>query len=52
MAALLAPVLALAATAAPKPAAPVGPDAAILSRTQPLRNLVSVEGVRENRLVG
>jgi len=36
----------------PKPAAPVGPDPAILSRTQPLRNLVSVEGVRENPLVG
>ena len=52
MAALLAPVLALAATAVPKPAAPVGPDPAILSRTQPLRNLVSVEGVRENPLVG
>jgi len=50
--ALLAPVLALAATAVPKPAAPVGPDPAILSRTQPLRNLVSVEGVRENPLVG
>jgi flagellar P-ring protein precursor FlgI len=52
MAALLAPVLVLAATAVPKPAAPVGPDPAILSRTQPLRNLVSVEGVRENPLVG
>jgi len=52
MAALLAPVLALAATAVPKPAAPVGPDPAILSRMQPLRNLVSVEGVRENPLVG
>jgi flagellar P-ring protein precursor FlgI len=52
MAALLAPVLALAATAVPKPAAPAGPDPAILSRTQPLRNLVSVEGVRENPLVG
>jgi flagellar P-ring protein precursor FlgI len=52
MAALLAPVLALAATAVPKPAAPVGPDPAMLSHTQPLRNLVSVEGVRENPLVG
>jgi flagellar P-ring protein precursor FlgI len=52
MAALLAPVLALAATAVPKPADPVGPDPAMLSRTQPLRNLVSVEGVRENPLVG
>jgi flagellar P-ring protein precursor FlgI len=52
MAALLAPVLALAATAVPKPAVPVGPDPAILSRMQPLRNLVSVEGVRENPLVG
>ena len=42
-----------AATAVPKSAAaPVGPDPALLSRTQPLRNLVSVEGVRENPLVG
>jgi flagellar P-ring protein precursor FlgI len=47
---VLAP--ALAATAMPKTAAPNAADAAILSRTQPLRNLVSVEGVRENPLVG
>ena len=55
LAALLAlPVLAQAAAAVPKSAsvAPAGPDAAILARTQPLRNLVSVEGVRENPLVG
>jgi flagellar P-ring protein precursor FlgI len=55
LAALLAlPVLAQAAPAVPKSAsvAPAGPDAAILARTQPLRNLVSVEGVRENPLVG
>jgi flagellar P-ring protein precursor FlgI len=42
---------ALAAPAVPKTAA-VGPDVAILARTYPLRNLVSVEGVRENPLVG
>jgi flagellar P-ring protein precursor FlgI len=42
---------ALAAPAVPKTAV-AGPDAAILARTQPLRNLVSVEGVRENPLVG
>ncbi|WP_322403835.1 flagellar basal body P-ring protein FlgI [Massilia luteola] len=55
LAALLAlPVLAQAAPAVPKSAsvAPAGLDAAILARTQPLRNLVSVEGVRENPLVG
>ena len=50
LAALLA-LPALAATAVPKTAA-AGPDPAILARTQPLRNLVSVEGVRENPLVG
>jgi flagellar P-ring protein precursor FlgI len=50
MAALLA-LPALAAPAVPKTASP-GPDVAILARTQPLRNLVSVEGVRENPLVG
>jgi flagellar P-ring protein precursor FlgI len=50
LAALLA-LPALAAPAVPK-AASAGPDAAILARTQPLRNLVSVEGVRENPLVG
>jgi flagellar P-ring protein FlgI len=55
LAALLAlPVLAQAAPAVPKSAsaAPAALDAAILARTQPLRNLVSVEGVRENPLVG
>jgi flagellar P-ring protein FlgI len=55
LAALLAlPVLAQAAPAVPRTAsvAPAGIDAAILARTQPLRNLVSVEGVRENPLVG
>jgi flagellar P-ring protein precursor FlgI len=55
LAALLA-LPALAAPAVPKTAAvgtaAGGPDAAILARTQPLRNLVSVEGVRENPLVG
>ena len=50
MAALLA-LPAFAAPALPKTAA-ASPDAAILARTQPLRNLVSVEGVRENPLVG
>ncbi|MFL6633409.1 MAG: flagellar basal body P-ring protein FlgI [Massilia sp.] len=50
LAALLA-LPALAAPAVPKTAA-VGPDVAILARTHPLRNLVSVEGVRENPLVG
>jgi flagellar P-ring protein precursor FlgI len=50
LAALLA-LPALAAPAVPK-TIPAGPDAAILARTQPLRNLVSVEGVRENPLVG
>jgi flagellar P-ring protein precursor FlgI len=49
--AVLLALPALAAPAVPKTAA-VGPDAAILARTQPLRNLVSVEGVRENPLVG
>jgi flagellar P-ring protein precursor FlgI len=53
LAAALAPVLVLAAPAATRPgAAPAGPDAAIPTRFQPLRNLVSVEGVRENPLVG
>ena len=50
LAALLA-LPALAAPAVPKSVA-AGPDPAILARTQPLRNLVSVEGVRENPLVG
>ena len=50
LAALLA-LPALAAPAVPKTAV-AGPDPAILARTQPLRNLVSVEGVRENPLVG
>jgi flagellar P-ring protein FlgI len=50
MAALLA-LPAFAAPALPKTAA-ASPDAAILARSQPLRNLVSVEGVRENPLVG
>ena len=49
MAALLA-LPAFAAPALPKTAA-ASPDAAILARTQPLRNLVSVEGVRENLLM-
>lgn len=45
---------ALAAPAMPRTAsvARAAPDAALLARTQPLRNLVSVEGVRENPLVG
>jgi flagellar P-ring protein precursor FlgI len=45
---------ALAAPAVPRTASvvPVGPDPAVLARTQPLRNLVSVEGVRDNPLVG
>jgi flagellar P-ring protein precursor FlgI len=47
----LAAVLALPAFAAPAvKTASVSPDAAILARTQPLRNLASVEGVRENPL--
>jgi flagellar P-ring protein precursor FlgI len=50
LAALLA-LPALAAPAVPKTAV-AGPDPGILARTQPLRNLVSVEGVRENPLVG
>ena len=50
---VLAAVLALPALAAPAvKTASVGPDMAILARTQPLRNLASVEGVRENPLVG
>lgn len=51
---LVLPALAQAAPAVPRTAsvAPAGIDAAILARTQPLRNLVSVEGVRENPLVG
>jgi len=40
---------AMAAPAIPKTSAQVEP---VLPRTQPLRNLVSVEGVRENPLVG
>jgi flagellar P-ring protein precursor FlgI len=45
---------ALAAPAVPGTASvvPVGPDPAVLARMQPLRNLVSVEGVRDNPLVG
>jgi flagellar P-ring protein precursor FlgI len=50
---VVAAVLALPALAAPAvKTASVSPDVAILARTQPLRNLASVEGVRENPLVG
>ena len=46
---LSAASVAMAAPAIPKTAAQVEPA---MPRTQPLRNLVSVEGVRENPLVG
>lgn len=46
---LSAASVAMAAPAIPKTSAQVEP---VLPRTQPLRNLVSVEGVRENPLVG
>jgi flagellar P-ring protein precursor FlgI len=44
--------LALPSTAAPAIAKSASLEPAVLTRTQPLRNLVSVEGVRENPLVG
>jgi flagellar P-ring protein precursor FlgI len=52
--ALLAAALALPALAAPAAsvARAASVDAMPLTRTQPLRNLASVEGVRENPLVG
>jgi flagellar P-ring protein precursor FlgI len=52
--ALLAAALALPALAAPAAsvARTASVDAMPLTRTQPLRNLASVEGVRENPLVG
>jgi flagellar P-ring protein FlgI len=53
LAALLSlPALAAPAVSRTASVVPVGPDPAVLARTQPLRNLVSVEGVRENPLVG
>jgi flagellar P-ring protein precursor FlgI len=45
-------VIAHAASAAPAVVKPSAFDSPGLSRTQPLRNLASVEGVRENPLVG
>jgi flagellar P-ring protein precursor FlgI len=42
----------LSASAAPAVARPSPVEQAVMPRTQPLRNLVSVEGVRENPLVG
>jgi flagellar P-ring protein precursor FlgI len=42
----------LSASAAPAVARPSAAEQAVMPRTQPLRNLVSVEGVRENPLVG
>jgi len=45
-------LLAQAAAAAPAIVKPASAAEPALSRTQPLRNLVSVEGVRENPLVG
>jgi flagellar P-ring protein precursor FlgI len=44
--------LALPSLAAPATARSPAPEPAVLTRTQPMRNLVSVEGVRENPLVG
>jgi flagellar P-ring protein precursor FlgI len=44
--------LSLSASAAPAVARPATVEQAVMPRTQPLRNLVSVEGVRENPLVG
>jgi flagellar P-ring protein precursor FlgI len=44
--------LSLSASAAPAVARPSAAEQAVMPRTQPLRNLVSVEGVRENPLVG